>query len=615
MILKLQQGGLPPFLSYEPITVTGGNSSPTVQTTTSSKSSTSTDLTDKDLIKLLKDMDGLPSDIAIIEKALQNFQIDQAYGYIDTGTMASRYISIIKNLKIAKFNKDQYTKIQENAIADDSLGEVAIDDRGRIYCVNQETKDYKLLTIDQLNKTEGYTPITNNDLLYLRAYDPSLANQQSVLSIVANGTSFKKIQGLIDDAISTLGTTSSTKHGYVKRENNKILAGVELLKEAAEKDPNSILGMSVDGMYKSKLITKEQSLQINAALNYLERMLPQNAKTLLKLKSDGTEQGMRKLLTQLFVSKTSPEYDFDFNLENKKSTQSSGDSSDSESGLKSSLPLNIQKSIGGYIQPMTIDLGEGIQMSINGTYYQQIKTDDGDAIINTSLETMLAESGLQSIVKNMQNITFGDQKLNVEQLSNITYNNTGVLRANLPVNADGSVRLDILEDFQQAEAEIELLGDNATDKQKIQIFKDHGLDDLLNSDGSLNRSKFAPFIVTEGYTTGNNGIQKSPYVHKIKNPTEQQINLIKASLTTGSGENKQTPEIDTFDGWYNPGDWFGLYDDIYKAAIYIPITNNTNAAAYGSNQKLSYENATQQEIKYRNFDKVSRMGSTSADIL
>lgn len=52
---------------------------------------------------------------------------------------------------------------------------------------------------------------------------------------------------------------------------------------------------------------------------------------------------------------------------------------------------------------------------------------------------MLAQSGLQDIVKNVRNITFGDQKLTPEQLSKITYNNTGVVRAELPVNEDGTV--------------------------------------------------------------------------------------------------------------------------------------------------------------------------------
>jgi hypothetical protein len=47
-------------------------------------------------------------------------------------------------------------------------------------------------------------------------------------------------------------------------------------------------------------------------------------------------------------------------------------------------------------------------------------------------------------------------------LSKITYNNTGLIRANLPIKEDGTVNLEILEEYQKAEAEVELLGNNAT---------------------------------------------------------------------------------------------------------------------------------------------------------
>jgi len=115
----------------------------------------------------------------------------------------------------------------------------------------------------------------------------------------------------------------------------------------------------------------------------------------------------------------------------------------------------------------------------------------------------------------------------------------------------------------------------------MDIYKEYGLDDLLTSDGKPNPKKFAPFIVTEGYTTEKNGIKDSEFVKRKKNPTDQELDLIKRSLTIGTGNDKEAPEIDTFD-WYNPFDWFGV-EDIYKAAIYIPITNNTNAAVYGAN--------------------------------
>jgi len=89
----------------------------------------------------------------------------------------------------------------------------------------------------------------------------------------------------------------------------------------------------------------------------------------------------------------------------KKSTQSS---TKDATELTTSLPLNVVQSIGGYDQPMIVDRGNGIQLSINGTYYQQLKDPDGKPIIDTSMKEMLANTGLQSVIKNTKNITFGD---------------------------------------------------------------------------------------------------------------------------------------------------------------------------------------------------------------
>ena len=63
MIFKFQQGGsaIPPLVSYEPAMVTDDGTSEIDNTQESSKESS--DLTDKDLLKMLKDLDGLPNDM------------------------------------------------------------------------------------------------------------------------------------------------------------------------------------------------------------------------------------------------------------------------------------------------------------------------------------------------------------------------------------------------------------------------------------------------------------------------------------------------------------------------------------------------------------------------
>ena len=109
MIIKFQQGGaaLPPLVSYQPVTVTGGATSGAA--TQSSKKASGSDLTDKDLLEMLEKLDGLPSDMAVLTKTLQNFYIDQQYSpFPNTSNIASRYIQALNDMKVANFNKKEY---------------------------------------------------------------------------------------------------------------------------------------------------------------------------------------------------------------------------------------------------------------------------------------------------------------------------------------------------------------------------------------------------------------------------------------------------------------------------------------------------------------------------
>ena len=66
-----------------------------------------------------------------------------------------------------------------------------------------------------------------------------------------------------------------------------------------------------------------------------------------------------------------------------------------------------------------------------------------------------------------------------------------------------------------AENEIDTLQDKS--KENIQkIYSKYGISDLLLADGSYNQNKFAPFIVTEGYTTDAlSGLQTSKFVKEF----------------------------------------------------------------------------------------------------
>ena len=620
MIFKFQQGGstIPPLVSYQPIMITNGGASGTASTAGSSKSSEeSSDLTDKDLLKMLKDLDGLPNDMQALTKALQNFYIDQQYSpFPNTANIASRYLQALQMMRTANFNRKQYDNAFNIVSNNGGINELAINEKGQLICVNKDG-DFKYLKPEQLAQTTDYQPVTNSELLRLRAYNPELAGDNRILGVVANGIGIDSVIKYIKDSISNLGTTDTSQQGYISTQQGQLITGMQTLINAIQTASQN--GIKFDGttqdLYQYKIINKTQKEQADAALKYIYTTLPENAKTLLKTRTDsGTDQDAQKLIATIISSQIDYTNQYDIELKAGKTAQkASKDTSGTKDSTEqeTSFLSNIQQSIGGSTQGMTIDTGTGIQMTVEGSYYPQVTKPNGDAITDTSMSQMLADSHLMSLIKNNKSITYGDQKITPEQLKNITYNNTGVLRANLPIKSDGTVNLDLLVQYQQAEAEM-----NATnDPQKRgEILKKHGLSDLLKSNGTPDEKKFGAFIVAEGYTTERNGIKKSDFVKYIKDPSDEQIDLIKRSLTTGTGKDKQTPEIDTF-SYFNPLDYIFGVDDIFKAAVYIPISSNQLTAITGANQHIDYDEAMNLEQKYQSFEKNINQRPTSADIL
>ena len=620
MIFKFQQGGTtPPFVAYQPVIVSDKRTTATQEEALAAKAtkeSESGKLSSKDLYTMLKEkLKGLPNDVNIAMNQLQQLeQLTQMdFDGSFTQNIESKYLSTLQTMNQLSFSREQYDKALDNVKSNGGLNEAAIDQYGKVYMTNG--KDYKLMSPEEA-KQSGWKQMTNQDLLYLRANDPSLSGKDEILNVVNNGIGIDKVTKMIQDSIGNLGTNSNSETAYATTQQGQLIQGLNDFIKAAQETGQ--YDASIEDLYKAQIINKTQASQASQAIAYIYKTLPQNAKSLLKTRTEGgTDKEALNLVSTLVLSKTSTEKSFSADLEGgptkKSMSKDANAGSKDDTDMKTSLPLQIMQDMGeSDVAPITIDKGDGIQMSVYGSFFSAVTDKKGDTITNTSLQNMLAQSGLQDIVKNVRNITFGDQKLTPEQLSKITYNNTGVVRAELPVNEDGTVKLSVLDDFNAAMNEIKGLG-NASKEQVEAIKVKYHLDQYLKDDGTPNPKHTAPFILTEGYTTEKNGIEDTAYVKHIKNPTDDQIQLIKDSLTVGTGKDAKVPDIDTFD-WYNPFDWFGT-ENIYKATIYIPISTNVGAAVRGGNQNLDYNEALKYEMKYRNFQKMNDAKTTSADVL
>lgn len=613
MILKLQEGGfVPPFVSYTPVIVQDKRTLDSVEEESkdSTTKSATGDITMKDTLKMIQDMiKGLPSDQAVaINQIMPLFQAPLSkWAPQSSQDLATKYLYALNTLSNLEFNKSQYDAALDIAKSKDSLNEAAITSTGYVYCVNVKDKnDFKLLRPEDIAKNRNYRPITNQDLLYMRANNKDLAFNNEILGAVNGSTSMKEIINVIKTITANLGSSTQDSTLYASTPSGTVINSLNTIKEILQNQPDKV-DLTLQDLYKHNEKSSSQLAQAEHALNWLYRQLSDNQRALLKLKTpNGTDKEVKQLMYEVVASSLSDSMTTNWELiggptlkTKSKQENATKDSTDEKVNFLTNL-LTTQGASNE--SPITIDRGDGVQLNVRGSFFNLIPNEKNqEPITNTSIADMLAKSGIQRLATNLHAITFGDQKISMEQLNNVAYLNSGCVRANLPKNDDGSVDLSVLDKFNQAMNEIKLLGNNPNKQKIADIINKYRLNSYILSNGAANPQTCGAFIITEGYTNEDVIDAKGSKFIKNKKLTDEQESLINSAINFSKDKNDKKFDIS---GWFT---------DTYKAAIYIPITNNLNSAL--QNSGLDQDEADNLEQKYQHFNKMNQAKSTSADIL
>lgn len=594
---KFQQGGLAPFVVYKPVAL-GGETSRSISSESSSSKSSKKDGSDtldmiKELFKAVAGK-GLPSDVNSLYVSMQNFlSRAKAFGSeLSTDDIASMYLQQMQRLNTIEYLKNKHDDASKSVIEKDAVNEFAVDALGRIVGQKDGEIVFANSIQDALNKE--INPLTNGQLLRMRASDPSLAERQDLDEIAANGIGLSKVGEYIKSMLPSIESIESKNEQFVK-----VKQGIKALESAPEGD------------YKQTITDKNNLKQANYALNYLKGILPRNMRTVLELNAQRYGMTADSMLANLINSKTEYKHEEEYTPYTGKAAKNADGSAKSEENVKSNPIMQMIQEQGGV--PRTWEIitkDSNIKMSVNGTYYSQIPkvTDD------VSIDKMLSESGISGILDSRLGITFGDQNISPDQLKDVMYSNSGGVIVTLPckvVNGHKEVNLGVKKSYEEAIQEVESKGisKNSPEYNKVlgEILKQKGLNNLLDSNGYPDKTKFSQFLVVEAYTTSK--IKQldpsSQYLEKVKNPDEQlEQRLIKALST----DNKKSDYSLDIDYWL----WG---DDVYRGSVFIPLTNNINASINAWGDQIKIDESRELENKFQNFNKASTAKSSNSNVL
>lgn len=627
VIPKLQDGGfMSLFTQYTPVqspapSQSARGSASREERGSEREESTKGKLTEKDLFELVSKVDGLPNDTRALVSSLQNmFQMQQITGTSDVSDLASTYLSNLYQIKMASYNKKEYDKAYTEVTKNGGLNEYAITASGQVIVMDEDDNLKQISVAELLKGTSKYRPLTNSNLLYLRAYQPEYINNNQILNTVANGIGMEQVDKMIREKLSSLGTSETVRSGYSVKADSYIAQGLNVLSQVESAAVAGQTGMTLDGMYKNKIITKDQKQQAEAALQYIYNTLPDNAKTLLSIKAGNAsnpQAGAQAVILQLITSRmsqtNSSETTWEGTLEQVtksgkgKSGSGSGDDGLGSDDIKTDPYYNMSRMIGGNPTSLSINKGTNYQMDVDGINYPSIPGFDGKPIGKTSLENLLV-SGLQGVVTDKNAITFGNVVLSSNDFENVMYDGTGGTMAILPTKLSNTGRkvvdLEALDRWEAANKQLRDMGiesiyDPDHQQEIVQVLYQNQLEKLVNvSSGSLDYSALGQFMIVDGYAvdhSSKNTFKDSSFVTKV-DETSDEIPMIERALSTDKDQSNYKIDVDN---WY---DW-NSHNTVYKGSIYIPITSNQLQALTASGQHVKEGPAIQKEYEHQMLQK------------
>ena len=609
VIPKFQSGGSSFdsfFTMYTPVETTSKTSEQK-----SSKTSESSDgeLTEKDFFNMLKNINGLPNDMSVIVKDLTNmFQLRNLTG-VDTGNLSTLYLQNLYQVKIANQNYEEYQNAIKNANAKGSLAEPAISTDGKLV-VQDDSGKIQYLTLEQYYANQdNYYLLSVSNLANLRKYDPNLAYNQSVLDIINNSTGFEEFQSLVDKAKISLG---SVKYSETLPLNDKILDGLQQIENLSEDERVNLLSALNNGSIKYSTETNKENIE--KLLQYISSVLPERTKiwAAVKLNDPNKENAIKKLigtylLGELKTSQTN-------NISGTKSTKNTKSDGSNDSSLATNPNMGFWSQVlAGMGEDGTYNIiNKDILASGYGKYYGTTPGLDE----YKSLNKYINDSGIGFVIKNRDNIMFGDNKL-VDQNEVVVDPNGGAFVVTLPITPDGKVNFAILEDYNRISDDIISQGyKKDTNEYKIALAQALYENDMgyLIEGTSLNPRMFGRFLILQGIGSSKTQIMsrnkkisldKSDSKFIIDSSEEGQLfDMLENVLSTDYSK------LELDNNWIDFGPFTN--DKIYRANIFIPLTNNPNAGMNADNNDVRRAKAYEFENNYQTSERRSKLESLNS---
>lgn len=600
IIPKFQSGGsYDSFMSiYQPIQTPreqSSGSSPKKETKESKEDSGLLD--EKTFFEMLNKIDGLPNEIQYIaNKLLYAFQEARDFGG-DVNDLAVQYISALSEIKIAKFNKEQFDEAYKRAVEKNNLNDWAITTSGKIVVIDNKTQKMTYLSPSQWSRAKNsnkYSPVTNSNLLWLRYNHPKYIKDNTILQTVENGIGLDQVNKMIKDSFQSMGKVEQSSEMYISKEAVK---GHTLLEQALAYGP--------DGIYKIKHTTsKTEDAQIQATLNYIYTNLPANAKTRLALETKhGSAKEVYEVIQNFIFGTLNYKDEYSYDYEGIDETDKTSGSTDKDNNNKDKINIAEKLIAGlGNNSYININIGTEFGTTVLTNTLPIVGKEDKDLGVMAPVSEMYKSS--LSRVLDTANASIAGSIISSSYFNQILLTDNKITTIDYPCyrtqngNVLPDLRKETSEKKSKADEELKQQGIDPYNKESVKynyltinnVYKKHELPEPYTQNGDINFNNYARFAVVQVVADERiaenlnkqllqkiDGYERDAVVSQIQDSTEQYKDN-KSFLGLGG-------------------------DDIYKGTMWIPVIDSYSMA-HGPEQNIvekaqeynEYDQAQQNQV-------------------
>ena len=585
VIPKFQEGGfMSLFTQYTPVQTPTETPQRVSRSSQEKEEKENDKITEKDLLEMVSKIDGLPNDMQQVVSNLQQMFEMQTFGMGSISNLANTYLSNILSLKTAAFNKKEYDSAFSKSSQNGSLNEYAITETGKVVVQDSEGA-IKFVDIKDLKDSEEYTPLTNSNLLYIRAHFPGYANQNTLLSIVNNGISLETVHNMIKSRFNQIGKSETSMDYYVSKE---VIKGKDIIGNMLDNGP--------DGYYKiTEDLTTADKTALGATLNYIYNTLPKNAKTRLAIEAkDDSKEAILNIIQDALLgtidSKNSTTIKY-LGSENKLESDSDSSVSDIDK-----LKLNTAfKWLVGYGEKSSFTFNAGdnrfVFTLVNSMPLVKMNGDYLGA--NSTLADVT--TGQYGSLLDFSNATMGNNLIDSSALSQVVLTDGKIYSIDYPsIESKGYIKPDLStktkEKKEKADAEIKSLGISLDDREQIKanyglinsVYERNELPAPYDSDGNVKNGWHRFGVIrarASNRALGMDDLDENPLLQEVLDDAS-----INNYISTVKDENFEKKGM------------FGIfgYDHVYQGTVWIPVSVNYNNAV--ANKDLLANTAMQLDM-------------------